>query len=152
MRASVGRRDHCQVRVPVPTRTVTYCADLLRTHLKKIRSRWRKLPPGRISVLVLAVRRHDQRAADLAGGNDISASTIARWVEEMLELIAARGPRLDRALKKITATGGEVELLDCTVIRTRRRGGKDNRRKYNGKHKAHGLLFLALTDERGNLI
>ncbi|WP_443046013.1 transposase family protein [Streptomyces sp. GQFP] len=35
---------------------------------------------------------------------------------------------------------------------TRRRTGADNRRNYSGKHKAHGLLFLALTDEKGNLI
>ena len=27
-----------------------------------------------------------------------------------------------------------------------------NRKNYNGKHKKHGLLFLALTDETGNLI
>ena len=30
--------------------------------------------------------------------------------------------------------------------------GTANRRNYNGKHKKHGLLFLALTDESGNLI
>lgn len=28
----------------------------------------------------------------------------------------------------------------------------DNRKNCSGTHKAHGLLFLALTDERGNLI
>ena len=141
-----------QVRLPLSTRTLTYCADLLRGHLKKIRSRWRKLPTGRIVLLVLAVLRHDQRLADLAGGNDVSASTIGRWVEKMLDLLAARAPRLDRALKKIVTSGGEVVLLDGTLIRTRRRSGTANRRNYNGKHKSHGLLFLALTDERGNLI
>lgn len=43
-------------------------------------------------------------------------------------------------------------LLDGTLVRTRRRTGKDNRKNFSGKHKTHGLLFLALTDERGNLI
>jgi hypothetical protein len=43
-------------------------------------------------------------------------------------------------------------LLDGTLIPTRRRSGTANRRNYNGKHKKHGLLFLALTDESGNLI
>lgn len=43
-------------------------------------------------------------------------------------------------------------LLNCTLIRTRRRTGKDNRKNYSGKSKAHGLLFLALTDATGNLI
>jgi hypothetical protein len=37
-------------------------------------------------------------------------------------------------------------------VRTRRRTGTGNRRNYSGKHKVHGLLFLALTDERGNLL
>ena len=48
--------------------------------------------------------------------------------------------------------GGEVVLLDGTLIPTRRRSGAANRKNYNGKHKKHGLLFLALTDEAGNLI
>jgi hypothetical protein len=43
-------------------------------------------------------------------------------------------------------------LLDGTLIPTRRRSGTANRKNYNGKHKKHGLLFLALTDEAGNLI
>ncbi|MCX5053061.1 MULTISPECIES: transposase family protein [unclassified Streptomyces] len=34
----------------------------------------------------------------------------------------------------------------------RRRTGADNRRNYSGKHKAHGLLFLALTDDKGRLL
>ncbi|WP_406465078.1 transposase family protein [Streptomyces sp. NBC_01622] len=37
-------------------------------------------------------------------------------------------------------------------MRTRRRTGTEKRKNYSGKHKAHGLLFLALTDEKGNLI
>ncbi len=43
-------------------------------------------------------------------------------------------------------------LLDGTLIPTRRWPGAANRKNYNGKHKRHGLLFLALTDENGNLI
>lgn len=66
-----------QCRLPLSTRTLTYLADLLRRHLKAIRSRWRTLPPGKTVVIVLAVLRHDQRLADMAGGNDISATTCA---------------------------------------------------------------------------
>ncbi|MCX5054856.1 MULTISPECIES: transposase family protein [unclassified Streptomyces] len=71
---------------------------------------------------------------------------------EVIRLLSARAPRLDRALKEIARVGGVVVLLDGTLIRTRRRTGRDNRKNYSGKHKAHGLLFLALTDEKGNLI
>jgi len=141
-----------QCRLPLSSKTVNYVADLLRKHLKAIGSRWRSAPTGRIVVLVLAVLRHDQRAADLAGGNEVSATTIRRWCDEVIALLAAKAPRLDRALRKITKRGGEVVLIDGTLIPTRRRTGRDNRPNYSGKHKRHGLHFLALTDENGRLI
>ncbi|MFC9951407.1 transposase family protein [Streptomyces prasinus] len=81
-----------------------------------------------------------------------SDSTVRRWLLEVIGLLAARAPRLGRALKKIARKGGVVVLLDGTLVRTRRRAGNENRPNYSGKHKAHGLLFLALTDERGNLV
>lgn len=37
--------------------------------------------------------------SDWAGGNDVSASTVRRWLLEVIGLLAA----LDRALKKIAA-------------------------------------------------
>jgi hypothetical protein len=141
-----------QCRLPLSTSTVNYLADLLRRHLKAIRSRWRILPPGKIAVIVLAMLRHDQRLADMAGGNNVSESTVRRWRDELIGLLAAQAPRLDRALKKVARQGGEVVLIDGTLIRTRRRTGKADRRNYSGKHRSHGLHFLALTDENGRLI
>ncbi|MFE1367265.1 transposase family protein [Streptomyces anulatus] len=141
-----------QCRLALSTRTVNHLADLLRRHLKAIRSRWRILPPGKIAVIVLAVLRHDQRLADMAGGNDVSESTVRRWRDELMGLLAAQAPRLDRALKMVAKQGGEVVLIDGTLIRTRRRTGRADRRNYSGKHRSHGLHFLALTDENGRLI
>ncbi|MFE9859036.1 transposase family protein [Streptomyces sp. NPDC005780] len=141
-----------QCRLPLSTRTVSHLADLLRRHLKAIRSRWRTLPPGKIAVIVLAVLRHDQRLADMAGGNNVSESSVRRWRDELIGLLAAQAPRLDRALKKVAKQGGEVVLIDGTLIRTQRRTGKADRRNYSGKHRTHGLHFLALTDENGRLI
>ena len=140
-----------QCALPLSRQTLTFVADLLRGHLKKIGSRWRKLPPGKIALIVLAALRHDHRLADMAGGNGVSTSTIHRWTWEVIGLLAARAPRLDRALAAIKEAGGEAVLLDGTLIPTRRRSGTANRKNYNGKHKKHGLLFLALTDETGNL-
>lgn len=88
----------------------------------------------------------------MAGGNRISATTVRRWVLEVIELLAARASRLGRALERITRKGGHVVLIYGTLIRTQRRTGADNRRNYSGKHKAHGLLFLALTDDKGRLL
>lgn len=141
-----------QARLPLSSATIRRVADLIRTRIRTIRSRWRKLPAGRQAVIVLAVLRHDQRLCDMAGGNGISASTVRRWLLEVIGLLAAKAPRLDRALRKIARSGGEVVLIDGTLVRTRRRTGAENRRHYSGKHKAHGLLFLAITDERGNLL
>ncbi|CAL9329123.1 transposase family protein [Streptomyces sp. enrichment culture] len=141
-----------QVRLPLSKRTISLVADLIRRRRNQMRSPWRKAEPGRQAVIVLAVLRHDQRLADMAGGNGVEESTVRRWVKEVVKLLAARSPRLDRALKKIARSGGVVVLLDGTLIRTHRRTGKDDRKNYSGKHKAHGLLFLALTDEKGNLI
>ena len=104
-----------QCRLPLSTHTVNHLADLLRRHLKAIRSLWRALPPGRIAVIVLAVLRHDQRLADMADGNDISATTARRWRDELITLLAGQAPRLDRSLKKIARRGGEVVLLDGTL-------------------------------------
>ncbi|WP_415954418.1 transposase family protein [Streptomyces sp. KLOTTS4A1] len=140
-----------QVRLPLSKRTLDLVGDLIRRERNRLGTRWRKLPAGTQALIVLAVLRHDQRLRDMAGGNAVSASTVRRWVMEVLRLLSARAPRLDRALKKI-ARKGVVVLLDGTLVRTRRRTGADNRKNYSGKHKAHGLLFLALTDEKGNLI
>lgn len=77
-----------QCRLPLSTRTVNHLADLLRRHLKSIRSGWRILPPGRIAVIVLAALRHDQRLADMAGGNKVSESTVRSWRDELIGLLA----------------------------------------------------------------
>ncbi|MCX4681122.1 hypothetical protein OG413_38625 [Streptomyces sp. NBC_01433] len=81
-----------------------------------------------------------------------AAPTVARWVREVVGLLAARAPCLDRALKKIAPTGGGFVLLDGSLIRTRRRTGKDNRKNYSGRSECPGLLVIALTDDRGRLL
>jgi DDE superfamily endonuclease len=138
--------------LPLSTTTITLVAEVIRAHRRRIGSRWRKLPDGRAALIVLAVLRHDQRLADMAGGNGISASTVRRWVQEVIVGLARRAPRLDRVLAALVAAGGEIVLIDGTLVRTRRRTGKANRRNYSGKHRAHGLLFLGLTDTAGNLL
>ncbi len=95
-------------RLPLSSATLNYLADLIRGHLKKIGSRWRVLPTGKIAGIVLAVLRCDQRPGDLAGGNGVHRTTVSRWVREVVGLLADRAPRLDRALKKIARKGGGV--------------------------------------------
>ncbi|WP_231607636.1 transposase family protein [Streptacidiphilus albus] len=143
---------HHEVVVARTTSTIDYLAELLRSRLKATNSPFRSQPPGRVAVLVLAMLRHDQRLLDPAGGNGVPESTLRRCRDEMIDLLAARAPRLDRALRKTAARGGEVVLIDGTLIPTQRRTGAANRPNYSGKHHRHGLHFLALTDERGRLM
>ncbi|GAA3590434.1 hypothetical protein GCM10022419_086300 [Nonomuraea rosea] len=46
------------------------------------------------------------------------AATIRRRRDELVTLPAAKAPRVDRALKKIARRGGEVVLIDGTLIST----------------------------------
>ena len=96
--------------------------------------------------------RHDPRLADIGSGQGVSASTVRRWLLEVIALLAARATRLGRVLRKLTAQGAAVVLVDGTLIRTRRRTGNANRANYSGKHKHHGLVMLGLTDENGRLL
>ncbi|MCZ4610025.1 transposase [Streptomyces sp. Lzd4kr] len=139
-------------RLPLSSTTLNYLAELIRGHGKKIRSPWRALPAGKIAGIVLAVLRCNQRPGDLAGGNGVHRTTVSRWVREVVGLLAARAPRLDRALKKIARSGSGIVLMDGSLIRTRRCTGKANRKNYSGKSKCHGLLVIALTDDRGRLL
>ncbi|MFC9850656.1 hypothetical protein [Streptomyces prasinus] len=107
-------------RLPLSTRTVGHLAGLLRRHLKAIRSRWRILPSGKVAVIILAVPRHDRRLAGIAGGDDISESTIRRRRDEAIGLLTAQAPRLDRACQKTARQGGEMVLIDGTLIPTQR--------------------------------
>ncbi|WP_218952141.1 transposase family protein [Amycolatopsis anabasis] len=131
--------------------TITWLAGLIRAYRARIGSRWRKVSPGRQAVLVLAMLRKDERLWDLARPNAVSASTLRRWLLEVIGLLAARAPRLDRVVRRLAARGVTVVLVDGTLIRTRRRTGRHNRANYSGKHKHHGLNVLALTDEQGRL-
>lgn len=127
-------------------------ADLIRTRRRQLRSRWRKAGPARQALVVLAVLRHDQRLAHIGGGHGVSAATVRRWVLEVIGLLAARARRLGRVLQQLAARGAAVVLVDGTLIRTRRRTGTANRAHYSGKHKHHGLVVVALTDEDGRLL
>ncbi|MCR6489420.1 transposase [Amycolatopsis sp. OK19-0408] len=141
-----------QVTLPLSRQTLQLVAGLIRAHRGRLRSRWRKATPAGQALTVLAVLRHDPRLAHLGAGMNVSASTVRRWVLEVIGLLAARATRLNRVLRRQAARGGEVVLVDGTLIRTRRRTGQANRAHYSGKHKQHGLLTLGLTDEQGRLL
>nr|WP_208329293.1 hypothetical protein [Streptomyces sp. 846.5] len=60
--------------------------------------------------------------------------TLRRWRDEMIGLLASKAPRLDRALRKTAKRGGEVVLIDGTLIPTQRRTGSEDRPNFSDKH------------------
>lgn len=141
-----------QSRLPLSTHTWRRVRDAIASYRNQVKSRWRKLSNGQAAALVLAYLRHDQRLRDLAAGNQISASTLHRWVQQVLTVLAGQAPRLPRALAAAVRAGHQYVLLDATLIRTRRRNKTRKRQDFNGKHRCHGLLFTALVDPAGNLL
>ncbi|MET8177100.1 transposase family protein [Streptomyces clavifer] len=95
---------------------------------------------------MLAVLRCDQRPGDLAGGNGIHRTTVTRWVKEVVGLLAARTPRLDRPKGWRHPAAGRIG--DPHPAQNR----EENRKNYSGENKCHGLLVIALTDDRGRLL
>jgi hypothetical protein len=76
----------------VSKRTVDLVGGLIRRRRKQLGTRWRKAAPGTQAIVVLAVLRHDQRLADMAGGNSVSAATVRlSWKSSTCSL---PGPRV----------------------------------------------------------
>jgi hypothetical protein len=127
--------------------------DAIHQYRCGVGSRWRKLSDETVAGIVLAVLRHGQRPADLAAANGVSHSAVRRWVEQVITVLAAKAPRLDRVLDRAERDGLHVLLLDGTLIPTHRPGDpRAEYAHYSGKHRDTGLLVLALTDQAGNLL
>jgi hypothetical protein len=127
-------------------------SDALRAQRNQRRTRWRKLPPGRQALLVLAHLRKGETSADLAHGFEVGTSTVYRYIREALELLAAMAPTLEQAIE--VAKRKAFVILDGTLLRIDRVGlasGYD-RAFYSGKHKAHGLNVQLIADPIGRLV
>jgi DDE superfamily endonuclease len=102
-------------------------------------SRWRRLPPGRQALLVLAHLRKGETYTALASGFGVGTTTVFRYVREGVDVLAAVAPTLDQALD--VARRKAFVILDGTLLSIDRVGmasGYD-RAFFSGKHKRHGL-------------
>lgn len=145
-----------QVRLPLSTPTLRLASQALRIHRKEVKSRWRKLSDLTAVLIVLAVLRKDERPADLAAANGVSHHSVRRWVKQIVTTLARMAPRLDRILttRKRALTGNDdpVVLLDGTCIPVQTPAGRREKRYWCGKHKAHHLRVITLTDTHGRLL
>jgi len=136
----------------VSNRALIMVADVLRRNRAALRTRWRRLDPGRQALLVVSYLRKGETYADLAVGFGIGTTTVYRYLREALDLLAAMAPTLAEAIA--VARGKAYVILDGTLLRIDRvgmSGGRD-RPYYSGKHKCHGLNVQVLADPAGRLI
>jgi hypothetical protein len=136
--------------LPLSSRTLNYAAGIIRAHLKAIGSRWRKLSPGREALLVLAYLRKGETFDQLAAGFAIGRTTAWRYVNETTELLAARAPKLRKAVRDAKRAGHAYVVLDGTLIAIDR-VAKD-RPFYSGKHRKHGMNLQVIASPDGDIL
>ena len=84
--------------LPLSQATLTFVSGLIRAHRSEIGSRWRALNPGQQALLVLVYLRKGEPFAEVVAGFGVSTTTCWRYVEETVELLARRAPKLQAAL------------------------------------------------------
>jgi hypothetical protein len=136
--------------LPLSRQTLTYTAGVIRRHRAQIGSPWRKLNPGRQALLVLAYLRKGETFAELAAGFGIGTATAWRHVTETVGLLAARSPKLHRALADAKQAGHAYVVLDGTLIPIDRVAA--DRPFYSGKHRRHGMNLQVIATPAGDIV
>jgi hypothetical protein len=141
-----------QVKLPLSRHTLRRVTQAVRRYRTQVGSRWRKLSDLQTAVIVLAVLRHDQRPADLAACYAVSHHSVRRWVKQTITVLAAMAPRLDRVLATAARDRDTpVLLLDGTCLPIHK-PARHEKHFWCGKHKAHHVRVLTLTDQHGRLL
>jgi hypothetical protein len=114
-----------------------------------LRTKWRRLEPGRQALLVVAHLRKGETYADLAHRFTVGTTTVYRYLRESLDVLADMAPTLDHAITVAWARPSVTP--DGTLLRIDRVGmasGHD-RAYYSGNHKCHGVNVRVLADPAG---
>ena len=136
--------------LPLSSRTLTFVAGIIRRHRISIGSCWRKLNPGQQALLVLAYLRKGETFAELAAGFGVGTTTAWRYVNETVALLAARAPKLRRAVRDAARAGYAYVVLDGTLIPVNRVAA--DRPFYSGKHKKHGMNLQVIASPGGDIL
>jgi hypothetical protein len=136
--------------LPLSSKTLTFVSGLIRRHRKSIGSCWRKLNPGQQALLVLAYLRKGETFAELAAGFAVGVTTAWRYVNETVELLAARAPKLRTAVRAAKKAGYAYVVLDGTLIPVDRVAA--DRPFYSGKHQKHGMNLQVIASPAGDIV
>jgi hypothetical protein len=136
--------------LPLSRKTLTMRPGSSAATGKSIGSRWRTLNPGQQVLLVLAYLRKGETFADLAAGFGVGVTTAWRYVGETVALLAARAPKLRRAVRDAKKAGYAYVVLDGTLIPIDRVAA--DRPFYSGKHKKHGMNLQVIASPGGDIL
>jgi hypothetical protein len=136
--------------LPLSRKTLNYAAGIIRRHRQSIGSLWRKLNPGQQALLVLAYLRKGETFAELAAGFGVGLATAWRYVNETVGLLAARAPRLRKAVRDAKKAGHAYVIVDGTLIPIDRVAA--DRPFYSGKHKRHGMNLQVIASPTGDIL
>jgi hypothetical protein len=136
--------------LPLSSKTLKYAAGIVRRHRASIGSLWRKLNPGQQALLVLAYLRKGETFAELAAVFGVGTATAWRYVNETVELLAARAPKLRKAVRNAKRAGYAYVVLDGTLIPIDRVAV--DRPFYSGKHKRHGINLQVIASPTGDIL
>ena len=136
--------------LPLSSRTLTFVAGVIRRYRASIGSPWRRLNAGKQALLVLAYLRKGETFAELAAGFAVGTTTAWRYVNETVDLLAARAPKLRQAVRDAVNAGYAYVVLDGTLIPVDRIAA--DRPFYSGKHKRHGMNLQVIASPGGAIL
>lgn len=102
--------------LPLSHQTLTFVSGLVRAHRRELGSPWRALTAGEQALLVLVYLRKGEPFAEVGAGFGVSTTTCWRYVNETVELLAARAPKLRAALREAKREGHAYVVIDGTLI------------------------------------
>src|SRR5246127_3290553 len=136
--------------LPLSRKTLTFTAGVIRRHRRAIGSSWRKLNPGQQALLVLAYMRKGETFAELAAGFGVGTATAWRYIQETVALLAARAPKLRKAVRDAKKAGYAYVIVDGTLIAIDRVAA--DRPFYSGKHRRHGMNLQVIAGPCGEIL
>ncbi|WP_433462487.1 transposase family protein [Spirillospora sp. CA-128828] len=136
--------------LPLSRSTLKYVTGVVRRHRARLDGKDRALPPGMQALMVLVYLRKGETFAELGAGFGVSTTTAWRYVNETVELLAARSPKLAQALRKAVEDGLLYLVLDGTLIPIDRVAA--DRPFYSGKHRKHGMNLQVIATPSGEIV
>lgn len=136
--------------LPLSSQTLTFVARIIRDHRRETGSPWRKLTPSKQALLVLAYLWKGDPFAEVAAGFGVSTATCWRYVNETVELLAQRAPKLRAALRKARKQGLAYVIIDGTLVPIDRIAA--DRPFYSGKHRKHGMNLQVISSPDGDIL